>query len=659
MAKENKNTPSILEHYGEDLTEAARMGELDPIVGRESEINRICQILSRRKKNNPIILGDAGVGKTAIVEAIAQRIIDKKVARTLFNKRIVCVNISSLVAGTKYRGEFEERMKLLVEELKGNKNIIVFFDEIHTLVGAGGVSGSLDASNILKPSLSSGKIQCIGATTLDEYRENIEKDAALTRRFQEVMIEPPSEADTIEILNRLKDAYEEYHGVSYDDEAIKACVTLSNRYITQRELPDKAIDIMDEAGAKIHMRDIVVPKNIKGLELKSTEYGKLKKDSVVKQDYEAAAKFRDLEIQKNDELEKKIKKWESSIKTKRKPVTKEHIAAIIEHATGIPVTALTDKENDIMVNMEKNLHKRIIGQNDAVSAVCKVIKRSRAGVSSANKPIGSFMFIGPTGVGKSHLVKYLTESYFGSEDNLIRIDMSEYQQSFNVSRLIGSPPGYVGHDSGGQLTEAVRRKPYSVILFDEVEKAHPDIFNTLLQVLDEGRLTDSLGRTVDFTNTMIIMTSNIGAKKAAEFGNGIGFTRKGEDTKASRIESIITKELKHKFAPEFLNRLDDIVLFNHLEEEDILKIVDIELGFVIDRLAAQGYKIRVNKASKLFLMTEGYDRKYGARPMKRAIQAHIEDLLADSIINKKISKDTGITYQIVHNKKNETLTIKS
>ncbi len=662
MAKENKSTPSILEHYGEDLTEAARLGELDPIVGRESEINRICQILSRRKKNNPIILGDAGVGKTAIVEAIAQRIIDKKVARTLFNKKIVTINISTLVAGTKYRGEFEERMKLLVEELKREKSIIVFFDEIHTLVGAGGVSGSLDASNILKPSLSTGKIQCIGATTLDEYRENIEKDAALTRRFQEVIIEPPSEKDTIEILNRLKDSYEEYHGVYYEDEAIKACVKLSNRYITQRELPDKAIDIMDEAGAKIHMRDIVVPQNIKGLELKSAEYGKLKKDSVVKQDYEAAAKFRDLEIQKNDELQKKIKKWESSIKTKRKPVTKEHIAAIIEHATGIPVTALTDKENDIMINMEKSLHKRVIGQENAVSAVCKVIKRSRAGVSSANKPIGSFMFIGPTGVGKSHLVKYLTSQYFGSEDNLIRIDMSEYQQSFNVSRLIGSPPGYVGHDNGGQLTEAVRRKPYSVILFDEVEKAHPDIFNTLLQVLDEGRLTDSLGRTVNFTNTVIVMTSNIGAKKAIDFGDGIGFTRKSENNtkaSASRIESIIRKELKHKFTPEFLNRLDDIVLFNHLEEEDILKIVDIELGFVIDRLAAQGYKIRVNKASKLFLMTEGYDRKYGARPMKRAIQTHIEDLLADSIINKKISKDTGITYQIVHNKKNEMLTIKS
>jgi|TARA_R110002096_G_scaffold36115_2_gene101264 ATP-dependent Clp protease ATP-binding subunit ClpC len=660
MAKENKTT-SIIEQYGEDLTEAARLGELDPIVGRESEINRICQILSRRKKNNPIILGDAGVGKTAIVEAIAQRIADKKVARTLFNKRIISINISNLVAGTKYRGEFEERMKTLIDELKKDRSIVVFFDEIHTIVGAGGVSGSLDASNILKPSLSTGKIQCIGATTLDEYRENIEKDAALTRRFQEVIIEPPSEKDTIEILNRLKDSYEEYHGVSYDDEAIKACVTLSNRYITQRELPDKAIDIMDEAGAKIHMRDIVVPDNIKGLEIKSAEYVRLKKDSVGKQDYEAAAKFRDLEIQKNNELKRKLKKWELSIKSERKPVTKEHIAAIIEHATGIPVTSLTDEANDIMIHMEENLHKKVIGQSDAVSAVCKVIKRSRAGVSSANKPIGSFMFIGPTGVGKSHLVKYLTDQYFGSEDNLIRIDMSEYQQSFNVSRLIGSPPGYVGHDSGGQLTEAVRRRPYSVVLFDEVEKAHPDIFNTLLQVLDEGRLTDSLGRTVDFTNTVIVMTSNIGAKKAADFGGGIGFDlseKAGNAAESSRIETIIRKELKNKFAPEFLNRLDDIVLFNHLEEEDILKIVDIEIGAVIDRLAAQGYRIRVNKASKLFLMTEGYDRAYGARPMKRAIQNHVEDLLADAIINKKITKDTGTIYQIVHNKKNEILTIK-
>ena len=661
MAKENKKSNSILEQYGEDLTEAARLGELDPIVGRESEINRICQILSRRKKNNPIILGDAGVGKTAIVEAIAQRIADKKVARTLFNKKIISINISNLVAGTKYRGEFEERMKLLIDELKKDRSIIVFFDEIHTIVGAGGVSGSLDASNILKPSLSTGKIQCIGATTLDEYRENIEKDAALTRRFQEVIIEPPSEKDTIEILNRLKDSYEEYHGVSYDDDAIKACVSLSNRYITQRELPDKAIDIMDEAGAKIHMRDIVVPDNIKGLEIKSAEYVRLKKDSVGKQDYEAAAKFRDLEIQKNDELKRKLKKWELSIKSERKPVTKEHIAAIIEHATGIPVTSLTDEANDIMINMEENLHKKVIGQSDAVTAVCKVIKRSRAGVSSANKPIGSFMFIGPTGVGKSHLVKYLTDQYFGSEDNLIRIDMSEYQQSFNVSRLIGSPPGYVGHDSGGQLTEAVRRRPYSVVLFDEVEKAHPDIFNTLLQVLDEGRLTDSLGRTVDFTNTVIVMTSNIGAKKAADFGGGIGFDvseKAGNAAESSRIETIIRKELKNKFAPEFLNRLDDIVLFNHLEEEDILKIVDIEIGAVVDRLAEQGYRIRVNKASKLFLMTEGYDRAYGARPMKRAIQNHVEDLLADAIINKRITKDTGTIYQIVHNKSNDKLTIK-
>jgi len=651
---------SILEQYGEDLTEAARNGELDPIIGRDVEIKRICQVLSRRKKNNPIILGDAGVGKTALVEAIAQRIIDKKVARTLFNKRIISVNISSLVAGTKYRGEFEERMKLLVEELKGSKNIIVFFDEIHTLVGAGGVSGSLDASNILKPSLSSGKIQCIGATTLDEYRENIEKDAALTRRFHEIMIDPPSEEDTIKILNKLKDSYEEYHGVEYSDDAIKACVEMSNRYITQRELPDKAIDIMDEAGAKIHMRDILVPRNIKKLEKLAIEYSLMKRDSVKKQDYEAAAKFRDLELNKNEELKDKIKKWENSLKDERKPVTKEHIAAIIEHSTGIPVTSLTDEDNDIMINMEATLHKSIIGQNEAVSAVCKVIKRSRAGVSSANKPIGSFMFIGPTGVGKSHLVKYLTEEYFGSEENLIRIDMSEYQQSFNVSRLIGSPPGYVGHDSGGQLTEAVRRKPYSVILFDEVEKAHPDIFNTLLQVLDEGRLTDSLGRTVDFTNTLIVMTSNIGAKKAADFGGGLGFTRGNKtSTDKSRIESIIRKELKHKFAPEFLNRLDDVVLFDHLEEEDILKIVDIELGHVIDRLASQGYKIRINKAAKLFLMSEGYDKAYGARPMKRAIQSHVEDLLADAIINKKMYKDTGVTYQIVHNKSNDKLSIKS
>tara|TARA_R110002096_G_scaffold3546_11_gene17512 strand:- start:1817 stop:3787 length:1971 start_codon:yes stop_codon:yes gene_type:complete len=651
---------SILEQYGDDLTEAARNGELDPIVGRDSEIDRICQVLSRRKKNNPIILGDAGVGKTALVEAIAQRIVNKKVARTLFNKRIISVNIASLVAGTKYRGEFEERMKMLVEELKEDRSIIIFFDEIHTLVGAGGVSGSLDASNILKPSLSSGKIQCIGATTLDEYRENIEKDAALTRRFQEIIIDPPSEEDTIEILNRLKDSYEDYHGVEYSEDAIRACVEMSNRYITQRQLPDKAIDVMDEAGAKIHMRDIIIPKTIKTLEMKSIEFGLNKKKAVNAQDYEAAAKFRDLEITKTEELERKIKEWEGSLKDEKLPVTKEHIAAIIEHSTGIPVTSLTDEDNDIMINMEETLHKKVIGQNDAVSAVCNVIKRSRAGVSSANKPIGSFMFIGPTGVGKSHLVKYLTSQYFGTEDNLIRIDMSEYQQSFNVSRLIGSPPGYVGHESGGQLTEAVRRKPYSVVLFDEVEKAHPDIFNTLLQVLDEGRLTDSLGRTVDFTNTVIIMTSNIGAKKAADFGKGVGFdVTDAKSTEKSRIENIITKELKHKFAPEFLNRLDDVVLFDHLEEEDILKIVDIELNEVIDRVASQGYKIKINKAAKLFLMKEGYDRAYGARPMKRAIQSHVEDLLADAIINKKMNKNSGDVYQIVHNKSNDKLSLKS
>ena len=650
---------SILEQYGEDLTEAARNGELDPIIGRDSEIKRICQVLSRRKKNNPIILGDAGVGKTAIVEAIAQRIVAKKVARTLFNKRIISINISSLVAGTKYRGEFEERMKNLIEELKADRSIIVFFDEIHTIVGAGGVSGSLDASNILKPSLSSGKIQCIGATTLDEYRENIEKDGALTRRFQEVVINPPSEEDTIEILTKLKGKYEDYHGVEYTKEAIKACVEMSNRYITQRELPDKAIDIMDEAGAKIHMREISVPKNIKKLEDKAAEYGKSKKSSVLKQDYEAAAKFRDLEMNKADELEDSIKLWETELKGLKKPVTKEHIASIIEHATGIPVTSLTDEDNDIMIKMEETLHKKIIGQDEAVAAVCKVIKRSRAGVSSSRKPIGSFMFIGPTGVGKSHLVKHLTEEYFGSEDNLIRIDMSEYQQSFNVSRLIGSPPGYVGHESGGQLTEAVRRTPYSVILFDEVEKAHPDIFNTLLQVLDEGRLTDSLGRTVDFTNTVIIMTSNIGTKKAADFGSGVGFeTSSSSSMQKSKIESIITKELKHKFAPEFLNRLDDVVLFDHLEESDILKIVDIELNTVITRLAKQGYKIKINKAAKTFLMKEGYDRAYGARPMKRAIQSHVEDILADAIINKKMVKDTDATYQIVHNKSSDKLSIK-
>ncbi len=653
-----KSSTPFIDQFGEDLTKMASEGKLDPIIGREKEVYRICQILSRRKKNNPIILGDPGVGKTALVEAIAQRIVNKQVAMTLLNKRIISLNISNIVAGTKYRGEFEERMKNIVDELKENKDVIVFIDEIHTIVGAGGVSGSLDASNILKPALARGQVQCIGATTLDEYRENIEKDGALTRRFQEIFIDPPAIEDAIEILNRIKPNYEEYHAVAYTDEAIAACVTLSDRYITQRELPDKAIDIMDEAGAKVHLKEVKMPESIKELEKEADKFKTQKFLAVDQQDYEKAGKFRDLELAKKEEIEKATKEWESSLRENKKQVTYEDIAETISQTTGIPITRMTDDENRIIVEMEKELKSMIIGQDMAVEGLCRVIKRSRTGVSSSKKPIGSFMFIGPTGVGKTETVKALTEYYFGSEDALIRIDMSEYQEKFNVSRLIGSPPGYIGHEEGGQLTEAVRRKPYSVVLFDEVEKAHPDIFNTLLQVLDEGRLTDTLGRTVDFTNTIIIMTSNVGAKRVAEFGAGIGFNSATSTTSHKmEMETVIRKELKNKFAPEFLNRLDDIVLFDGLKQEHVLQIADIEINKVIERMSAQEYNIKLTKTAMIFLAERGYDAQYGARPLKRAVQTYVEDLLADSIITGYMVKGSKV-YTISHKKGDEKLSLK-
>tara|TARA_B110000259_G_scaffold186632_1_gene238372 strand:- start:2940 stop:4946 length:2007 start_codon:yes stop_codon:yes gene_type:complete len=653
-----RKTPYV-DEYGEDLTAEAAKGNLDPIIGREKEVYRICQILSRRKKNNPIILGDPGVGKTALVEAIAQRIVEKKVARTLLKKRIISINISNIVAGTKYRGEFEERMKNIVDELKNNKDIIVFIDELHTIVGAGGVSGSLDASNILKPALARGQVQCIGATTLDEYRENIEDDGALTRRFQEVFIDPPSETDTIEILHKIKGNYEEYHAVEYTDDAIEACVALSTRYITSRELPDKAIDLLDESGAKVHLSEIKVPVHIKKAELEAEALTLDKLKAVEEQDYEKAAHFRDKEIQSKSKIEGKIVAWEKSLRDKKKKVTAEDIAETISQSTGIPVTRMTGDESKIIMAMETELKKMIVGQDQAVDALSKVIKRSRTGVSSAKKPIGSFMFLGPTGVGKTETVKAITNYYFGGEEHLIRIDMSEYMEKHAVSRLIGSPPGYVGHEDGGQLTEQVRRKPYSVILFDEIEKAHPDVFNTLLQVLDEGRLTDSLGRTVDFTNTIIIMTSNVGAKKVSEFGTGIGFETKRDSIagRKAHTEAIISKELKNKFAPEFLNRLDDVVLFDQLKHEDILEIVDIEINHLVVRMFDQKYSIKVTKQAKEFLAEKGYDPDYGARPLKRAIQTYIEDLLADSIIKGEIVKGDDV-YTINHNKKEDKLSIK-
>lgn len=652
-----KNATPFLDEFGEDLTQLAEDNKLDPIIGRDTEIYRICQILARRKKNNPIILGDPGVGKTAIVEAIAQRIVSKKVARVLLNKRIISLNMTTIVAGTKYRGEFEERMKMIVEELKNSKNVIVFIDEIHTIVGAGGVSGALDASNILKPALARGQVQCIGATTLDEYRENIEDDGALTRRFQEIFIDPPSQEDTIEILHRIKDKYEDHHSVAYSDEAIEACVKMSDRYIKQRELPDKAIDLMDEAGARTHLMEVKVPAHLKTLEKEAEAIKLKKKNAVSEQSYEEAAQLRDKQLSIETKIATEIQKWEQSLKQKKRKVTELEIAETISMQTGIPVKRLGSDDIKMIRNMAPELKKYIIGQDDAVDSLSKIIKRSRTGVSSHRKPTGSFMFLGPTGVGKTQTVKALADYLFGDNDSLIRIDMSEYQEKFNVSRLIGSPPGYVGHEDGGQLTESVRRRPYSVVLFDEIEKAHSDVFNILLQVLDEGRLTDSNGRTVDFTNTVIIMTSNVGARRLSDFGTGIGFQGKtSDDERRSKTDAIIKKELKNKFSPEFLNRLDDIILFDQLQEEHILEIVNIELDEFIDRIAEEGYVFKFNKAAKKFVAGQGYDPAYGARPLKRAIQKYVEDLVADAILNSEVEK--GVTYTITKLSKEDKLTIK-
>ena len=656
FGKKKKATP-FLDEFGEDLTKAASEGKLDPIIGRDREIYRICQILARRKKNNPIILGDPGVGKTAVVEAIAQRIVSKKVARVLLNKRVISLNMTTIVAGTKYRGEFEERMKNIVEELKMATDVIVFIDEIHTIVGAGGVSGALDASNILKPALARGSVQCIGATTLDEYRESIEDDGALTRRFQEVFIDPPTVDESIEILTKIKHKYEEHHSVEYSAEALEACVRMSERYIKSRELPDKAIDLLDEAGARTHLLEVKVPASIKKLELLAENAKEEKKSAVEKQDYEIAATKRDEQISLETKVQQEIQKWESTLKTKKTQVTIDDIAETVSMQTGIPVTRLGADDMKMIKNMGKHIKESIIGQDRAVEALAKVIKRSRTGVATEKQPTGSFMFLGPTGVGKTETVKALAEYMFGDTDAMIRIDMSEYQEKFNVSRLIGSPPGYVGHEDGGQLTEAVRRKPYSVVLFDEVEKAHPDIFNTLLQVLDEGRLTDSSGRVVDFTNTIIVLTSNVGARKLADFGTGIGFsTPSSMLQEQSKMDGIIKKELKNKFSPEFLNRLDDIIVFDQLGSEDVIKIVDIELNKFIERMERQGYTFKFNKATKEFLAIEGYDQKYGARPIKRAIQKYVEDAVADAILDGLLKE--GKTYTISKAKEENKLIIK-
>ena len=655
--KNKKKATPFLDEFGEDLTKAASEGRLDPIIGRDKEIYRICQILARRKKNNPIILGDPGVGKTAIVEAIAQRIVNKKVARVLLNKRLISLNMTTIVAGTKYRGEFEERMKNIVEELKMADDVIVFIDELHTIVGAGGVSGALDASNILKPALARGSVQCIGATTLDEYRENIEDDGALTRRFQEVFIDAPTVEESIEILTRIKEKYEEHHSVEYTEEAIEACVRMSERYIKSRELPDKAIDLLDEAGARTHLLEVKVPAKIKELEKQAEEAKEKKKEAVEKQDYEVAATMRDEQIVLEAKISDEIEKWESTLKTKKRQVTIDDIAETVSMATGIPVTRLGADDMKMIKQMGNYIKESIIGQDKAVEALAKVIKRSRTGVATERKPTGSFMFLGPTGVGKTETVKALAEYMFGDTDAMIRIDMSEYQEKYNVSRLIGAPPGYVGHEDGGQLTEAVRRKPYSVVLFDEVEKAHPDIFNTLLQVLDEGRLTDSNGRVVDFTNTIIVLTSNVGARKLADFGTGIGFsTSSSMLEEQAKMDGIIKKELKNKFSPEFLNRLDDIIVFDQLQTEHVLAIVDIELNKFIERMGLQGYTFKFSKPTKEFLAKEGYDPAYGARPIKRAIQKYVEDVVADAILDGKIKE--GKSYTISKDRKDNRLNIK-
>ncbi len=634
-----KSKTPVLDNFGRDVTKQAEEGTLDPIIGREGEIERVSQILSRRKKNNPILIGEPGVGKTAIVEGLALRIVKRQVSRVLFDKRIVMLDLAALVAGTKYRGQFEERMKAIMTELEKNRDVILFIDEIHTIVGAGGATGSLDASNIFKPALARGELQCIGASTLDEYRQYIEKDGALDRRFQKVIVDPPSPDETIQILNNIRPKYEEFHNVAYSDEAISACVHLSNRYITDRFLPDKAIDILDEVGARVHLKNISVPKEIIELE-KKIEDIKVEKNQVVKsQKYEEAARLRDTEKRLLDDLERAKNQWEEEAKTKRYPVSEEDIAEIVAMMTGIPVKRVAQGESNKLLTMGEDLKGGVIGQDDAIAKVVKAIQRNRVGLKDPKKPIGSFIFLGPTGVGKTELARTLSRYLFDSEDSLIRIDMSEYMEKFSLSRLIGAPPGYVGYEEGGQLTEKVRRKPYSVVLLDEIEKAHPDIYNILLQVLDDGMLTDGLGRKVDFKNTIIIMTSNIGVRQLKDFGKGVGFMTAAKEENMEEYEKgVIEKALKRTFSPEFLNRIDDVIIFNSLTKENILLIIDIVLKGVHKRLEHLGYSINISKEAKEFLAEKGYDPQFGARPLHRAIQKYLEDPLAEEILNAKIKE---------------------
>ena len=629
-----KSKTPVLDNFGRDITKLAEMGALDPIVGRESEIERVSQILSRRKKNNPILIGEPGVGKTAIVEGLALRIVQRKVSRVLFDKRVISLDLAALVAGTKYRGQFEERMKAIMNELEKNRDVILFIDEIHTIVGAGGASGSLDASNIFKPALSRGELQCIGASTLDEYRMYIEKDGALDRRFQKVMVDPPSVEDTIKILVNIKTKYEDYHNVIYDDEAIDACVKLSDRYITDRLLPDKAIDVMDEVGARVHLKNINVPPNIVELE-KKIEDVKNEKNKVVKsQKFEEAASLRDTEKRLGEELDKAKSEWEEESKHKRYPIGEEQIAEVVSMMTGIPVKRMVQAESEKLRKMADDMKEMVVGQTEAIQKVVKAIQRNRVGLKDPKKPIGTFIFLGPTGVGKTELARALARYMFDSEDSLIRIDMSEYMEKFTVSRLIGAPPGYVGYEEGGQLTERVRRKPYSVILLDEIEKAHPDIYNILLQVLDDGQLTDGLGRKVDFKNTLIIMTSNIGARQLKDFGAGVGFATSSRiQNEDEANKAVIEKALKRTFSPEFLNRIDDVVIFNSLSKENIFEIIDILMKGVMKRLSNLGFNLELTEDAKSFLADKGYDVQFGARPLHRAIQKYLEDPLAEEILS--------------------------
>ena len=655
-SKKPSNDTPVLDNFGMDMTRAAEEGKLDPVVGREREIERLAQILSRRKKNNPVLIGEPGVGKSAIVEGLALRIVQKKVSRILFEKRVVMLDMASVVAGTKYRGQFEERIRSIINELQKNPNVILFIDEIHTIVGAGAAAGSMDAANMLKPALARGEIQCIGATTLDEYRKNIEKDGALERRFQKVIVEPTTAEETLQILKNIKEKYEDHHNVTYTDEALEACVKLSDRYITDRNFPDKAIDALDEAGSRVHLTNINVPKEIEEQEKLIEEARTLKAEAVKSQNFELAASYRDREKECSARLDEMKAEWEARLKDDRQTVGEEEIANVVSMMSGVPVQRMAQAEGVKLAGMKEELQAKVIAQDAAIEKLTKAILRSRVGLKDPNRPIGTFMFLGPTGVGKTHLAKQLAKYMFGSADALIRIDMSEYMEKYTVSRMIGAAPGYVGYEEGGQLTEKVRRKPYSIVLLDEIEKAHPDVFNILLQVLDEGRLTDNYGRTIDFKNTVIIMTSNIGTRQLKEFGRGVGFAAQNRTDDNEHSRSVIQKALNKTFAPEFLNRLDEIITFDQLSLDAITKIVDIELKGLYDRVEALGYKLIVDDDAKKFLAAKGYDVQFGARPLKRAIQNYVEDGLSELIVSSGLQ--SGDTVNISVNKEKDELSIR-